>query len=86
MVASGRQYESIRKLMEPVQDLIWYIADGGTTIKMDRGLEAVAEIPKEWVKKGLAVATAHPRVKEVADGIIPSFTEDGVLQEWKKLL
>ena len=35
---------------------------------------------------GLAVATAHPKVKEAADGIIPSYTEDGVLQEWKKLL
>lgn len=224
VVASGRQYESIRKLMEPVQDLIWFIADGGATVKMDGGLQAVAEIPREWVKKawrdvsnipgmdcalgapdksyvpfddselyyriaedykfkvecvhgwdnlpnvpickislyrprkieqytdkyfipkwegklhmsiagewwldcvmpgvnkgtalqiilertgispeevlatgdnpndlemirlagrGLAVATAHPKIKEAADGIIPSFKEDGVLQEWKKLL
>ena len=224
VMASGRQYESIRKLIEPVQDLVWYIADGGATIKMDRGLEAVAEIPKEWIKKcwldihnipgmdgalgsptkcyaptkgtdmykciadnykfniecldgwdnlpdepiskislyrateierysdkyfipkwegklhmsiagewwldclmpgvnkgsalqkimdylgitadevlatgdnpndlemirlagtGLAVATAHSRVKEAADRIIPSYPEDGVLQEWKKLL
>ncbi len=223
VMASGRQYESIRKLIEPVQDLVWFIADGGATIKMDGGLESVKEIPREWVKKawrdvsnipgmecalgsatksyipfkgtelydrmidygfdmevlggwdklpeepiskislyhpteiqrysdkyfiprwenklhmsiagewwldclmpnvnkgtalqkimdylgvtaeevlatgdnpndlemirlagtGLAVATAHPRVKEAADGIIPSFTEDGVLQEWKKLL
>lgn len=224
VLASGRQYESIRKLIEPVHDLVWYIADGGATIKMDKGLEAVAEIPKEWIKKcwqdvhnisgmeaalgsptksyvpftdtalykciaydykfnveclngwdnlpeepiskislyrateieryadkyfipkwegklhmsiagewwldcvmpgvnkgtalqkimdyvgitpeevlatgdnpndlemiklvgrGLAVATAHPKIKEEADGIIPSYTEDGVLQEWKKLL
>ncbi len=224
VMASGRQYESIRKLIEPVQDLVWYIADGGATIKRDGDLEAVKEIPHEWVKKawrdisnipgmygvlgsptksyvpfgdselyrklvedygfhtevlggwdklpeepinkvslyrsseieryadkyfipkwenklhmaiagewwldclmpninkgtalqkiidclgitaeevlatgdnpndlemiqlagkGLAVATAHPRVKEMADGIIPSYTEDGVLQEWKKLL
>ena len=35
---------------------------------------------------GLAVATAHPFVKEAAKRIIPSYTEDGVLQEWKKLL
>jgi hydroxymethylpyrimidine pyrophosphatase-like HAD family hydrolase len=34
----------------------------------------------------LAVATAHPLVKKAAKGIIPSYTEDGVLQEWKKLL
>ena len=224
VMASGRQYESIRKLVEPVQDLVWYIADGGATIKMDRGLEVVKEIPRDWVKKcwrdisnipgmdcalgvpdksyvpfkdselydrltgsygfdveclggwdnlpdepiskislyrpteieryadkyfipkwegklhmaiagewwldclmpgvnkgsalqkimdrlgiaadevmatgdnpndlemiqlagtGLAVATAHPRVKEAASGIIPSYTEDGVLKEWKKLL
>lgn len=224
VMASGRQYESIRKLIEPVQDLVWYIADGGATIKMDRGLEVVAEIPKAWIKQcwkdiqnipgmdaalgtpttsyvpvkdtemykciaynykfntevlggwdklpeeaiskismyrpteierytdkyfipkwegklhmsiagewwldcvmpgvnkgsalqkimdylgitaeevlatgdnpndlemiklagtGLAVATAHPRVKEAADRIIPSYNEDGVLQEWKKLL
>ena len=224
VMASGRQYESIRKLVEPVQDIVWYIADGGATIKMDRGLEVVKEIPREWVKEcwrdisnipgvdcalgtpnktyvpfkkselysrlvdnygfetealggwdklpdepinkislyrpteieryadkyfipkwegklhmaiagewwldclmpkvnkgsalqkimdhlgiaakyvlatgdnpndlemielagtGLAVATAHARVKEAADGIIPSFAEDGVLQEWKKLL
>ena len=71
VLASGRQYESIRKLIEPVQDLVWYIADGGATLKMDRGL---------------AVATAHPKIKAAADGIIPSYTEDGVLQEWKKLL
>ena len=224
VLASGRQYESIRKLIEPVQDLVWFIADGGAVIKMDNGLEAVAEIPRAWIKKcwqdihnipgmeaalgsptksyvpmkdtdlykclvydykfhveclngwdnlpeepigkislyrtteieryadkyfipkwedklhmsiagewwldcvmpgvnkgtalqkimnylgitpeevlatgdnpndlemiqlagtGLAVATAHPKVKEAADGIIPSYTEDGVLQEWKKLL
>ena len=36
--------------------------------------------------RGLAVATAHPKIKEAVDGIIPSYTEDGVLQEWKKLL
>lgn len=224
VMASGRQYESIRKLIEPVQDLVWYIADGGATMKMDDGLEAVAAIPREWVKRawrdisnipgmecalgtpeksyvpyegtelynlikydykfnvevlggweklpeeeisklslfrvteierytdkyfvpkwedklhmsiagewwldcvmpgvnkgtalqkimdktgikanevmatgdnpndlemiklagtGLAVATAHPLVKKAAKGIIPSYTEDGVLQEWKKLL
>lgn len=224
VMASGRQYESIRKLIEPVQDIVWYIADGGATIKMDRGLEAVGEIPREWIKKcwqdihnipgmdgalsspekcyapikdtemykcieenykfnieclngwdklpeepicklslyrsteieryadkyfipkwegklhmsiagewwmdclmpgvnkgsalqkimnhlgitaeevlatgdnpndlemielagtGLAVETAHPRVKEAANGIIPSYAEDGVLMEWKKLL
>ena len=51
VMASGRQYESIRKLIEPVQDLVWYIADGGATMKMDNGLEAVAAIPREWVKK-----------------------------------
>lgn len=224
VLASGRQYESIRRLIEPVQDLIWYVADGGATIKMDGELQAVAEIPREWVKKawkdisnipgmecalgtpeksyvpfegtelynrckfdykfntealggwdklpdepisklslyrpteiekytdkyfipkwegklhmsiagewwldcvmpgvnkgtalqkmmditgikaeeilatgdnpndlemiklagtGLAVATAHPFVKEAAQAIIPSYTEDGVLQEWKKIL
>ena len=51
VMASGRQYESIRRLIEPVQDLVWYIADGGATMKMDNGLEVVAEIPREWVKK-----------------------------------
>lgn len=51
VVASGRQYESIRKLMEPVEDLIWYIADGGATIKMDSGLETVAAVPEAWVKQ-----------------------------------
>lgn len=224
VMASGRQYESIRKLMEPVQDLVWFIADGGATLKTDRGFEAVGEIPREWVElawkdisnipgmdgalgvpdrcyvpfadsemtkrlrddyqfhvsylngwdnlpkvpickislyrhaeieryadkyfiprwegklhmsiagewwldclmpginkgtalakilertgieasqvmatgdnpndlemirlagTGLAVATAHDKVKEAADGIIPSYAEDGVLKEWKKLL
>lgn len=224
VLASGRQYESIRKLIEPVQDLVWYIADGGGTIKMEQGLETVGEIPKPWIEKcwkdisnipgvegmlcsstksyvplkdtnlynclvydykynveclngwdnlpnepinkvtlyrtteieryadkyfipkwegklhmsvagewwldcvmpgvnkgtalqkmmdcldikaeevlatgdnpndlemiklagtGLAVATAHPKVKEEANGIIPSYEEDGVLGEWKKLL
>ena len=51
VLASGRQYESIRKLIAPVQDLVWYIADGGATLKMDRGLEVVAEIPRAWIKK-----------------------------------
>ncbi len=222
--ASGRQYKSISDLIEPVKDLVWYVADGGASIKMDGELQAVKEIPKEWVKKayrdisnipemecmlnspstayvpfagtelynrsaddygfhtevlggwdklpeepickialyrskhidvysdkyfipkwenklhmsiagewwldcvmpginkgtalqkimdhlglsadevlatgdnpndyemiklagtGLAVATAHPMIKEAADRIIPSYLEDGVLQEWKKLL
>ncbi len=51
IVASGRPYESIRKLVEPVQDIVWFIADGGASMKLDGELEAVAEIPAEWVKK-----------------------------------
>lgn len=224
VIASGRQYESIRKIMEPVQDLIWYISDSGATIKTDKGFETTGVIandvlrkcitdlrnipgmtyflstaeksytpeidtpmynsltyelhyPTEYVENldevpdypiskltlfreadveyyadkylspkwenklhmaksgefwidcllpginkatalnaimkhlgvsreevlatgdnqndiemvklagtGFAVANAHPDLKEVADGIIPSYEEDGVLQEWKKLL
>ncbi len=51
VVASGRQYESIRSLFEPVQDLIWYIADGGAVIKVDQEFEIVNPIPKEWVEE-----------------------------------
>ena len=35
---------------------------------------------------GLAVDNAHLDLKAVADAVSPRYTEDGVLQEWKKLL
>ena len=40
----------------------------------------------EMAGVGLAVSTAKDEVKRIADRIIPNFEDDGVLQEWKKLL
>jgi len=51
VIASGRQYESIRKIMEPVQDLVWYIADSGATIKTDKGFENTGEIPHDILRR-----------------------------------
>ena len=51
VIASGRQYESIRKIMEPVQDLIWYIADSGATIKTDKGFETTGEISHDILRR-----------------------------------
>lgn len=51
VVASGRQYESIRKIMEPVQDLVWYISDSGCAIKTDDGFETTGEISHSVLKR-----------------------------------
>lgn len=76
VMASGRQYESIRKLMEPVQDLIWYIADGGATIKMDKGLEAAKAFPRQWVEQCLKDAANIPGMECVLGSTDKSYMPD----------
>lgn len=47
VIASGRQYPSVRRLFHEVEDLVWIIGDGGATLKMDSPVEAFKEIPRE---------------------------------------
>lgn len=49
VIASGRQYASIRRMFEPVADLLWFIAEGGSM--MIHGEEWIIPkvIPQEWV-------------------------------------
>jgi Cof subfamily protein (haloacid dehalogenase superfamily) len=58
--ASGRQYKSISDLIAPVKDIVWYIADGGASVKMNGELEAVKEIPHEWVEEAFRDAAGIP--------------------------
>lgn len=49
VIASGRQYASIRRLFEPVADLLWFIADGGSVIVHGEDWIVPKAIPREWV-------------------------------------
>ncbi len=51
VVASGRAYSSMYTLFEPVADIIWFIADGGATIKTTDQFESVGVFPREWVEE-----------------------------------
>ncbi len=51
VVASGRAYSSMYNLFEPVADIIWFVADGGATIKMSNQFESLGVLPEEWVKE-----------------------------------
>lgn len=47
-IGSGRQFESIRGLFEPVQDIIYYICEGGGVVRtLDQVLHC-NELPKDW--------------------------------------
>ncbi|MCD8327196.1 MAG: Cof-type HAD-IIB family hydrolase [Lachnospiraceae bacterium] len=66
VIASGRQYPSVRRLFHEVEDLVWFIGDGGATLKMDGPVEAFKEIPKEWVREAWADVRKIPE----CDGIL----------------
>lgn len=66
VIASGRQYPSVRRLFHEVEDLVWIIGDGGATLKMDSPVEAFKEIPREWVREAWADARKIPD----GDGIL----------------
>ncbi|MCD7750351.1 MAG: Cof-type HAD-IIB family hydrolase [Lachnospiraceae bacterium] len=66
VIASGRQYPSVRRLFHEVEDLVWIVGDGGATLKMDGPVEAAKEIPKEWVREAWADARKIPD----GDGIL----------------
>lgn len=51
VVASGRPYPSIASLFAPVKDAIWFIADGGATMKTTGGLESIGNIPEAWARE-----------------------------------
>ena len=51
VMASGRTYDSIREIIEPVKDLVWYISDSGCTIKTDHGFESTSELPHDLLRE-----------------------------------
>lgn len=51
VVASGRPYPSIRSLFAPVEEDIWFIADGGAVVKTTHGIETVGAIPEDWARE-----------------------------------
>lgn len=47
VIASGRSYSSLYNLFKPVEDIVWFVADGGTAIKTTGELEIVSKIPND---------------------------------------
>lgn len=47
VVCSGRQYDSERKLFEPVKDLVYFVSDGGTVIRKNGKILKVHTLPDE---------------------------------------
>ncbi|MGN1031023.1 MAG: HAD family hydrolase [Butyricicoccaceae bacterium] len=62
VIASGRQYASIRRLFEPVQDLLWFIAEGGSMIMHGDDRILLKPIPDEWVAEFLQDLSTLPDV------------------------
>ncbi len=60
VIASGRQYESIRQLFAPVEAHIDIIADGGAVRHDARGMHVRGEIPQELLIPFAAEAAALP--------------------------
>lgn len=58
VVCSGRQYDSERKLFEPVKDLVYFVSDGGTVIRKNGKILKVHTLPDEVWKR------MHHMVKE----------------------
>lgn len=58
VVCSGRQYDSERKLFEPVKDLVYFVSDGGTVIRKNDKILKVHTLPDEVWKR------MHHMVKE----------------------
>lgn len=61
IIASGRQYASVKRLFEPVSDLISYIVEGGSMM-LERGkqVEVLHPIPEDMAKEILADAQKLP--------------------------
>ena len=58
VVCSGRQYDSERKLFEPLKDLVYFVSDGGTVIRKNDKILKVHTLPDETWK------SMHRMVKE----------------------
>ena len=50
VVCSGRQYDSERKLFEPLKDLVYFVSDGGTVIRKNDKILKVHTLPDETWK------------------------------------
>lgn len=64
--ASGRPYSSIHALVKPVEDLVWYIADGGVHMKTTGALKNISCFPEEWARELWSDISKIPN----ADGVI----------------
>lgn len=52
IIASGRQYASVKKLFEPVSDLLCYVVEGGSMLaERGKSVEVLHPIPAEWAKE-----------------------------------
>lgn len=51
VVCSGRQYDSERKLFEPLKDLVYFVSDGGTVIRKNDKILKVHTLPDETWKR-----------------------------------
>ena len=76
-VASGRQYESIRKLFEPVIDCIWCISESGGVIQNQTMKHMLSPIPKAFLKE--IIGDIHQL--DQADALICSATMAYVPEE-----
>lgn len=51
VAASGRPFPSLLALMKPVEDIIWFVADGGVLLRTTGELESVGHIPEGWARE-----------------------------------
>lgn len=75
VIASGRQFASIYNLMKPVDDIIWYIAEGGCCIRLKDGLRVLKEIPRDWVEECWEDIRNIPELDGVASSLECSFAQ-----------
>lgn len=72
-IGSGRQFDSIRRLFEPVQDLLYYICEGGGVVRTLNEILAYDALPDSWpelIRDGQALHEYDVMINTPDDAVI----------------
>lgn len=72
-IGSGRQFDSIRRLFEPVQDMIYYICEGGGVVRTLDEIIDYDALPDDWpelIKAGQALQEYDIMVNMPDDAVV----------------
>lgn len=84
VIASGRQYASIRRLFEPVADLLWFMAEGGSMVVHGDEWMVPKSIPQEWIAEFMQDLSGIPQADCMLAAPLYSYApfEDSKMFRW----